>query len=52
MTPEALLAGGDDRKGIDLLRERAKGLAEQLVADADAETLRMLTPLLAKLGGR
>ena len=51
VTPEDLLAGGEDRKGTDLLRERAKGLAEQLVADADAETLRMLTPLLAKLGG-
>ena len=52
VTPEALLAGGDDRQGNDLLRERAKTLADELIAGADAETLRMLNPLLARLGGR
>ena len=50
--PEELLAGGEDREGTDLLRERAKASAEDLVAGADVETLRMLNPLLAKLGGR
>ena len=50
VTPEALLAGGEDRGGADLLRDRAKALADELVAGADAETLRMLNPLLARLG--
>ena len=49
VTPEALLAGGEDREDAGLLRERAKVLAEALVAGADADTLRMLTPLLARL---
>ena len=44
------LAGGEDRDRADLLRERAKALADELVAGADAETLRMLNPLLARLG--
>ena len=52
VTPEALIAGGQDRYDAEALRGRAKVLAEQLVTDADAETLKMLTPLLARLGGR
>ena len=52
VTPDVLLASGEDREETDLLRGRAKALAQELVAGADAETLRMLTPLLAKLGGR
>ena len=50
--PEDLLAGDDDREEAGLLRDRAKALAEQLVNAADADTLKMLNPLLAKLGGR
>ena len=50
--PEELLAGGEDREETSVLRDRAKALAEELVAGADAETLKMLTPLLAKLGGK
>ena len=50
--PEDLLAGGEDREGTEVLRDRARVLADELVAGADAETLRMLNPLLAKLGGR
>ena len=48
--PEELLAGGEDREEVHLMRERAKAPAEVLVAGADAETLRMLNPLLARLG--
>ena len=51
VTPDVLLACGEDREETDLLRGRAKALAQELVAGADAETLRMLTPLLARLGG-
>ena len=50
--PEALLAGGEEREEAGLLRDRARALAEQLVNAADADTLKMLNPLLAKLGGR
>ena len=50
--PEELLAGGEDREAVGVLRDRAKVLADALVAGADAETLKMLNPLLAKLGGK
>jgi hypothetical protein len=33
-----------------VLRDRARGLFEGLIAAADRETLLMLTPLLAQLG--
>ena len=52
MRPEELLAGGEDREAVGVLRDRAKALADELVAGADAETLKMLNPLLAKLGGK
>ena len=52
VAPEALIAGGEDRDDAEALRGRAKALAEGLVAAADVETLRMLNPLLARLGGR
>lgn len=48
--PEELLAGGEDREAAGALRERAEELAGRLVAGADAETLKMLNPLSAKLG--
>ena len=50
VTLDVLLAGSEDREATDLLRGRAKALANELVAGADAETLRMLNPLLARLG--
>lgn len=48
--PEELIAGGGDREEVAALRDRAEELAGRLVAGADVETLKMLNPLLAKLG--
>lgn len=39
----------EQRDEVEVLRKRAEELSATLVAAADAETLRMLNPLLAKL---
>ena len=54
VSPSELIAGGEERETMPLLRERARELAETLVTSADEDTLRMLNPLLARLieGGR